>query len=148
VKINFRRIDHVQLLIPKGSEEKARKFYGGLLGLEEIEKPDSLKSTGGVWYKFAGGELHLGAVLDHPYSSKKVFELGGEKIEGGLKVEPGFGLSKKEHPGFEIENLDEVKKFLGENGVWLKEEIPIPGRKRFSFYDPFGNRIELLEYDK
>jgi catechol 2,3-dioxygenase-like lactoylglutathione lyase family enzyme len=77
-----------------------------------------------------------------------VFELRDEKIEGGIKVEPGFGITKKEHPGFEIENLVEVKEFLRENGVWLKDEIPIPGRKRFSFYDPFGNKIELLEYDK
>lgn len=148
MKINFKRLDHVQLIIPKGSEEKARKFYGELLGLEEIEKPESLKASGGVWFKFAGGELHLGAVRDHPYSTSMVYELRGEKIEGGLKVEPGFGLTKKEHPGFEIENFDEVKKFLKENGVWLKEEVPIPGRKRFSFFDPFGNRIEFLEYEK
>jgi hypothetical protein len=40
-----------------------------------------------------------------------------------------------------------VKKYLTENDVKIKEEIQIPGRKRFSFYDPFGSRIELLEYD-
>ena len=141
MKINFKKLDHVQLIIPKGSEEKARKFYGGLLGLEEIEKPESLRSTGGVWYKIAGGELHLGAVQDLQYTKMKL-----ELVK--WNVEPGFVFRKKEHPAFEIENLVEVREFLKENGVWLKEEVPIPGRKRFSISDPFGNRIELLEYDK
>lgn len=132
MKINFKRLDHVQLIIPKGSEEKARKFYGGLLGLEEIEKPESLRSTGGVWYEFAGGELHLGARTPNEII-----------LSPDVKRNPG-----SEHPAFEIENLEAVKEFMKKENVCLKEEIPIPGRNRFSFYDPFGNRIELLEYDE
>jgi catechol 2,3-dioxygenase-like lactoylglutathione lyase family enzyme len=124
MKIVFIKIDHVQLVIPAGEEERARKFYGRLLGLEEVEKPDSLKSTGGVWYKIGDSELHLGIEKD-----------------GTAKT----GL-KKEHPAFEISGLNEVKNYLAENRVNIKEEIPIPGRERFSIYDPFGNRIELLEY--
>jgi catechol 2,3-dioxygenase-like lactoylglutathione lyase family enzyme len=128
MKIHFKRIDHVQITIPKGSEDEVRKFYSGLLGLEETEKPDSLKASGGVWFKIAGAELHLGVESPSPALPK-----GEEK-------------PSKRHPAFEIENLDVVKKYLAENNVKIKEEIPIPGRKRFSFYDPFGNRIELLEY--
>jgi catechol 2,3-dioxygenase-like lactoylglutathione lyase family enzyme len=119
VKIFFNRIDHVQITIPQGKEQEARKFYSGLLGLEEIEKPDSLKASGGVWFKIGDAELHLG--VESPSVTKR-------------------------HPGFEIMNLDEVKSYITDNNVKIKEEIPIPGRKRFSFYDPFGNRIELLEY--
>lgn len=120
MKINFKRIDHVQITIPKDSEVKARKFYGGVLGLEEIEKPDSLKSNGGVWFKIGDTELHLG-------------------------VEDNNGITKA-HPAFETINLNSVKIHLIQNGVDVKEETPIPGRKRLSFRDPFGNRIELLEY--
>ena len=134
MKIKFSRIDHVQLAIPKDSEDKARKFYGGVLGLEEIEKPDSLRSTGGVWFKIAGAELHLGINPSQTLSDVMGFRISIE----------GFN---KEHPAFEIENLDEVKEFLGQNGIWIKEEVPIPGRKRFSFFDPFSNKIELLEFD-
>lgn len=132
MKINFKRLDHVQIIIPKGSEDKARNFYGGLLGLEEIQKPESLRSTGGVWYKFTGGELHLGARTPNEII-----------LSPDIKRNHG-----SEHPAFEIENLDEVKEFLKQSSVGLKEEIPIPGRKRFSFFDPFGNRIEFLEYEK
>ena len=35
----IRGINHVQLTIPRGSEEKARHFYCQTLGLPEIEKP-------------------------------------------------------------------------------------------------------------
>jgi len=118
MKINFKQIEHVQITVPPGSEQKARDFYSGILGLEEIEKPDSLKSSGGVWFKIAGIELHLG-----------VEEL----------------VNTKRHPAFEVSELNKVKDYLIEKGVKIKEEIPIPGRSRFSFYDPFGNRIELLE---
>ncbi|MGV3489119.1 MAG: hypothetical protein ACO1OC_11115 [Tuberibacillus sp.] len=52
--------DHVQICIPTGEEEKARQFYGDLLGLEEIEKPDSLKPNGGVWYQVGALQLHIG----------------------------------------------------------------------------------------
>jgi catechol 2,3-dioxygenase-like lactoylglutathione lyase family enzyme len=120
MKIIFKRIDHVQITIPKGREDEAREFYSGLLGLEEMGKPDLLKASGGVWYKISGAELHLG--VEEPFDTKR-------------------------HPAFEIKNLDAVKKYLVENNVKIKEEIPIPGRKRLSFYDPFGNRIEFLEYD-
>jgi len=130
MKINFLRIDHVQIVIPQETEDKARKFYGGVLGLEEIEKPDSLKASGGVWFKIAGGELHLGVEARF---TTALFE--GEEVKS------------KAHPAFEVKGLNAIKVHLIQNGVNIKEEIPIPGRKRFSFYDPFGNRIELLEYD-
>ncbi len=124
----------MQITIPKGSEDEVRKFYSGLLGLEEMEKPDSLKASGGVWFKIAGVELHLGVESPSPHHRRDPLPKGEEK-------------PSKRHPAFEIKNLDEVKKYLAENNVKIKEEIPIHGRKRFSFYDPFANRIELLEYD-
>ncbi len=68
IKIN--RINHVQLAIPKESESIARKFYTGVLGLTEIEKPEPLKASGGVWYKAGDAELHLG-VEDNFVPGKK-----------------------------------------------------------------------------
>jgi len=126
MKIQIKRIDHVQLVIPEGEEDEARKFYGELIGFAEIEKPDCLKKSGGVWYRTGNSELHIGIEKD------------------------GTGRAglKKEHPAFEITGLRELKNYLAENRVNIKEEIPIPGRERFSIYDPFGNRIEFLEYSE
>ncbi|MDT7603096.1 MAG: hypothetical protein QOF61_1093, partial [Acidobacteriota bacterium] len=51
----------------------------------------------------------------------------------------------KRHPAFEIENVEAVKKFLEENNVRTRDEKDTAGVKRFSFFDPFDNRIEFLE---
>ena len=117
MKIN--RLNHVQICIPVGTEEKAREFYAGVLGLEEIEKPDALKPNGGLWFQIADIQLHIG-------------------------IEDAANKSKR-HPAFEVENLAAARRHLESNGVQLKQEIEIPGVQRFSFFDPFGNRIEFLE---
>jgi catechol 2,3-dioxygenase-like lactoylglutathione lyase family enzyme len=117
--MRIKRLDHVQICIPVGAEEKARDFYGSVLGLEEIEKPDALKLNGGLWFKVADIQLHIG-------------------------VEEESNTSKR-HPAFEVEGLEGVKLFLQSKGVKIKEETAIPGVNRFSFFDPFGNRIEFLE---
>ena len=119
MKINFQRINHVQICIPSGKEEEARKFYGEILGLEEIEKPEPIKSNGGFWYKIADIQLHIGI----------------EEIKD----------KSKRHPAFEVENLIKIKEYLKKNGIQVREDIPVLGFNRFSFFDPFGNRIELLE---
>jgi catechol 2,3-dioxygenase-like lactoylglutathione lyase family enzyme len=122
--IKIKKIDHVQLAVPKESEAMVRKFYTGVIGLTEIEKPEPLKPSGGVWYKAGDIELHLG-------------------------VEENFNSArKKAHPAFVVENLNRIRVHLIQNGVEIKEEIQIPGRKRFSFYDPFGNRIEFMEFEE
>ncbi|MEH7747593.1 glyoxalase, partial [Neobacillus drentensis] len=35
----IKKIDHIQLAAPMGCEEAAREFFGGILGLIEVEKP-------------------------------------------------------------------------------------------------------------
>jgi catechol 2,3-dioxygenase-like lactoylglutathione lyase family enzyme len=119
MRIKVRRIDHVQLSIPAGAEEAARRFYEGTLGLEEIEKPEALKANGGLWYKIADAQLHLG-------------------------IDERRGKTKS-HPAFEVEALEEIKNYFQNAGVEIREETRIPGVERFSFFDPFGNRIEFLE---
>ncbi len=51
---------HAQVTIPKGAEAQARAFYCDLLGLSEIEKPDSLKGRGGFWVQVGSQQLHVG----------------------------------------------------------------------------------------
>lgn len=120
MKVIFKRFDHVQVSIPRGAEDEAREFYGRLLGLEEVEKPDVLKGNGGLWYNVAGVQLHVG-------------------------VENVVAPSKR-HPAFEVEDAAGVRTYLEQSGVRTKDEPDIPGVvHRFSLFDPFGNRIELLE---
>lgn len=119
MEIIFKKLDHVQICIPKGEEERGRQFYCGILGLTEIEKPEPLRKNGGFWLAIADVQLHIGT----------------EELEG----------KSKRHPAFEIVNLEEVKEYLIEKGVRVKENTGIEGINRFSIFDFWDNRIELLE---
>lgn len=119
MKVRIKRLDHVQICIPTGAEQQAREFYSQVIGLEEIEKPDALKPNGGLWFQIADIQLHIGV----------------EDIQG----------KSKRHPAFEVEDLEGIKEHLIDNRVRVKDETPVPGIKRLSFFDPFDNRIELME---
>ena len=114
-------IDHVQVAAPRGgeSEAKARAFYGELLGLQEIEKPDNLKLNGGVWFSTGTGQLHIG--LEEPFSP-----------------------ARKAHPAFIVDDLQQLRSRLHDAGISLTEANDIPGVDRFHVHDPFGNRLELM----
>ncbi|MDQ0199702.1 VOC family protein [Neobacillus ginsengisoli] len=117
----IRKIDHIQLAAPKGCEEDAREFFNGILGLTEVEKPEELKKRGGVWFEFGTFQLHIG--VDDPFTP-----------------------AKKAHPAFVVENIEELKSHLIEKNITYKEDDNLPGATRIFVDDPFGNRLELLEW--
>jgi catechol 2,3-dioxygenase-like lactoylglutathione lyase family enzyme len=117
----FKAIDHIQLAAPKGCEDQARKFFIDILGFEEMEKPAELKKRGGVWFRNGNIQIHIG-------------------------VEEPFAPAKKAHPAFEVENIEALKKHLIARGVEVIEDDNLPGANRFYTADPFGNRIEVLEW--
>jgi len=112
-------IDHVQLAAPAGCEDAARRFFGELLGLEEIEKPESLSGRGGVWFQAGAQQLHVG-------------------------VEPSFSPARKAHPAFSVSGYDELQDRLRAAGVELTEDGSVPDLRRCFLADPWGNRIELV----
>ncbi|MCY9187635.1 VOC family protein [Bacillus mojavensis] len=118
---HFLEIDHIQLAAPKGCETAARQFYGGILGFQEIEKPDELKARGGVWFTFGNRQLHIG-------------------------IEEPFVPAKKAHPAFEVLNIEGLKEHVKLNGIAIVEDNKLPGADRFYISDPFGNRLEMLEW--
>jgi catechol 2,3-dioxygenase-like lactoylglutathione lyase family enzyme len=110
------RLDHVQVAAPPGCEEEARRFYGELLGLPEVEKPEPLRARGGVWFD----QLHIG-------------------------VEEEFQPARKAHPALAVQNLDELATRLSDAGKRVEWDDALPGIRRFYTSDPWGNRLELLE---
>ncbi|MFA9201468.1 MAG: VOC family protein [Cypionkella sp.] len=113
-------LDHLQLAMPAGGEERARAFYGGVLGLSERAKPDDLAVLGGCWFAAPGVELHLG-------------------------VEEPFRPAAKAHPALLVADLAAMRVRLAEHGVAFTEGTPLDGYARGDIADPFGNRIELME---
>jgi catechol 2,3-dioxygenase-like lactoylglutathione lyase family enzyme len=115
-------LDHVQLAAPAGCEEAARRFFGELLGLEEIDKPPGVRASGGVWFRCGAQELHIGV------------------------AEP-FLAAAKAHPGLRVaaDELGPLAERLRGVGAPVRWDERIPERRRFFTEDPWGNRLELTE---
>lgn len=114
-------LHHVQITIPRGSEEEARRFYCELLGLKELIKPPVLKDRGGFWLAVGDREVHIGTE---------------DQVDRFVT---------KAHVAYQVKDLNQWRKKLSEKNVQLTASIPIPHYERFEFRDPFGNRIELIE---
>jgi len=106
--------------MPPGREEEARAYYGEVLGLAEVPKPEAMAGRGGCWFRGPGVELHLG-------------------------VEEGFAPARKAHPAFLVDDLDALEGRLRDVGHEVSPGTELPGYRRFHSADPFGNRVEFVE---
>jgi catechol 2,3-dioxygenase-like lactoylglutathione lyase family enzyme len=114
------RIEHIQLAMPAGGEDRATQFYEGLLGIPRIAKPAHLAQRGGCWFEHGPLKVHLG-------------------------VEGDFRAATKAHPAFLVTELPALVDTLRAAGVKVVDDEPLDGYDRVYVYDPFGNRIELME---
>ena len=112
-------LDHVQLAMPRGEEDRARGFYCLLLGLREIEKPENLKARGGCWFTNGAVNVHVG-------------------------VDPDFHAAKKAHPAFRVVAIDQFAAHLHSAGHPVTWDRTLPHVRRLFTHDPFGNRLELI----
>jgi len=113
-------IDHVQLSMPPGGEDEARRFYGEILGLHEVAKPPELAGRGGCWFFATDTPIHLAPESD-------------------------FRPHAKAHPAIIVRHLTRARETLLAAGVPIEEDdsdLPI---RRCYIHDPFGNRIELVD---
>lgn len=114
-------VDHVQVAAPPDCEDAARRFYGELLELAEIDKPASLRGRGGVWFLVGDRQLHIG-------------------------VEDPFHPARKAHPALRVraDGLDQLAARLQASGAAVTWDGALDGVRRFYTEDPWGNRLELL----
>jgi catechol 2,3-dioxygenase-like lactoylglutathione lyase family enzyme len=92
-----------------------------VLGLREVEKPDSLKERGGFWLELGDQQIHVGT------------EDGVDRIK------------TKAHLAYEVDAIGYWQTKMGEQGVEIGDSVPIPGYERFEIRDPFGNRLEFIQ---
>jgi catechol 2,3-dioxygenase-like lactoylglutathione lyase family enzyme len=116
-------IDHVQVAIPVASEDRARAFYSGILGFTEIDKPPQMADRKSIWFVAGAVNLHLG-------------------------IEPEFTPAKRAHPAFVVEGLDKILAACERTGMAAKPDTSFNGFRRVHVFDPFGNRLELMERAK
>jgi catechol 2,3-dioxygenase-like lactoylglutathione lyase family enzyme len=117
------QIHHIQIFVPREVEQETKHFYGTLLGLQEIPKPEAFRKNGGAWYQHGPNELHL-----------------------SLESMSMDNHSSRRHVCYMVEDLGHAEKVLREAGVEiLPDTTPFDQWKRFYARDPGGNRIEIAQ---
>lgn len=117
------RLQHTSITMPPGGNDTARSFYTGVLGLREIPTPVTMRQDRLVWFSVSddGDELHV-------------------------LVEDDFEPNMNgQHLCLVVDDLAGMRSRLEKAGVEIGHEPDIAFRPRFSFRDPFGNKIEITE---
>lgn len=117
--IAFTRANHINFCVPAERLEEARHFYTGVIGLKQIPRPDHIFNSMGYWYDIGNIQLHISTEHALPRSNR--------------------------HIAFEVADIAAARRRLEEYGVEIMEEPVVPGWDRFAFFDPFGNRMELIQ---
>ena len=104
----------------------SRAFFGGVLGLEEIPRPNF--SFPGAWYALGDRQLHI-------------IENRGVEAAGGSR------LSRSDHLALEVADVAAVRKALEEHGITYQEGGNLPlGMEQIFCRDPDGHVIEFVRY--
>jgi catechol 2,3-dioxygenase-like lactoylglutathione lyase family enzyme len=112
------RLQHVSLCFPPGAYDEVRGFYGGLLGLEEMDVPPKLEPGRFVWFRGGDGDLEV-------------------------HLMPGEPLGGTNHACLAVDDLDALRARLEAAGRETSDATEIVARPRFFCRDPFGNLLEF-----
>jgi predicted enzyme related to lactoylglutathione lyase len=97
-----------------------REFYAGVIGMNEVDKPEALRARGGAWFRAGVAEIHVG-------------------------IEEGFAPARKAHPGFAVDDVEALAARVQASGAPVTWDENIPGLRRFHTADPVGNRLEFQQ---
>jgi catechol 2,3-dioxygenase-like lactoylglutathione lyase family enzyme len=155
----LKRADHVGLTIP--DLEEAVAFYTGVLGGTELYRLGPFDATeisrlpdGRDWTEahvnVAGARLRFAAVRLGADFAVELFEYERPR---GATTPPRNADVGGHHLGLHVTDLDAALAFLRERGVQTFERIevddgPSAGMRGAYFLDPWGNHLELVEYDR
>ncbi len=88
--------------------------------MKDIPKPPHLTVRGGVWFGCGDQQMHIG-------------------------IETNFRPALKAHSALHIRDCEALRQQLARAGVDVVDDEPLPGALRFYVFDPFGNRLEILQ---
>lgn len=126
--VHVRRIDHVTLIV--ANVDASRQFYVGLLGMEEVARPQF--SFSGAWFRAGSTLVHL--IEQH--------ELSGP---AGYPVEVLVRSSRNHHFAFEVDDAAAAAATLKRLGVKLLDDVKYrpDGAIQVFLTDPDGHVVEL-----
>lgn len=116
-------VDHVQVSIRPGGLDDALAFYVGILGFTLVPKPADMRQSG-AWLTSGSVNLHLGEELD---------------------PDVAFAPSPHAHPALRVDNFQSLMDAARQHGLNIRVDKGPAGFHRGSIWDPFDNRIELMQ---
>jgi catechol 2,3-dioxygenase-like lactoylglutathione lyase family enzyme len=118
--IGITKLNHVNVTVPAALEEAAKRFYGPLLGLQEILKPAGTRQSMGAWYQLGDGQLHL-------------------SVEDDVDA-----AASDRHVCYQVSDAESAKLEFVNAGIAIIPD-PRPRQGRFFVRDPGGNLLEITE---
>jgi catechol 2,3-dioxygenase-like lactoylglutathione lyase family enzyme len=114
-------LHHVNVTVPPELEQQTKRFYGEVLGLEQVPKPSSSRQSG-AWYQIGPNQLHL-----------------------SVEAENAGPLSSR-HVCYAVPDLSAAETRFREARVEIiPDPRPIERSSRFYVRDPGGNLLEIVE---
>lgn len=118
--IGIIEVNHVNVTVPAALEQAARHFYGAVVGLRQIPKPEGTRQNIGAWYELGGIQLHL-------------------SIEDNVQNE-----ASERHVCYQVADAASAELHFRNAGIEIiPDERPVKGTLRFFVRDPGGNMIEI-----
>lgn len=123
--IDLVKLHHVSFAVSDLAASK--RFFGGVLGLPEIERPNF--NFPGAWYAVGDRQLHL--------------------IEqSGAGRETAGRISRSDHMALEVADMASARKALSDSDIEFAEgSNRALGMEQIFCSDPDGHTIELVRYD-
>jgi catechol 2,3-dioxygenase-like lactoylglutathione lyase family enzyme len=103
--LEIRELNHSAFIV--SDVEKSRYFYGQVLGMDEVARPDSFNFPG-AWFRKGSAEVHL-IGEDHPGRASELRPANYQTAE----LAAGHGP----HTAFEITDLEEAQQHLRRHKV-------------------------------
>lgn len=113
-------VNHVNVTVPAALEAAARHFYGVVLGLRQISKPEGPRKNIGAWYELGELQLHL-------------------SIEDGVDNQ-----ASERHVCYQVADIAGAQLHFRNAGIdIIPDQDPVRTQSRFFLRDPGGNFIEI-----
>ena len=116
------QVNHLNVTVPSELEQAAKHFYGEVLGLRQLPKPEGTRQNIGAWYELGGIQLHL-------------------SIEDNVQNE-----ASERHVCYQVADAASAELHFRNAGIIIiSDQRPVKGTSRFFVRDPGGNMIEITE---
>jgi catechol 2,3-dioxygenase-like lactoylglutathione lyase family enzyme len=120
--IGIIEVNHVNVTVPAAQESAAKHFYGVLLGLREIPKPEGTRQNMGAWYDLGRMQLHL-------------------STEDNVSNE-----ASDRHVCYQVSDIAAAALHFRQAGIEIiADGRPVRGQSRFFVRDPGGNLLEITQ---